>query len=103
MNQQILKEIKQLKKELLPFEKVVLFGSQARGDERENSDWDLLILLNKESITPEDDDKYAFPFVLMGWKHGAYISVKIYPKNEWDKQKPSLFRNNIEKEGIEII
>ncbi len=102
MHQQILNEIKQLKKEILPHERVVLFGSRARGDEREDSDWDLLILLNTEKITPQDDEKYAFPFVLMGWKHGTYISVKIYPKTEWDKQRPSLFRYNIEKEGIEI-
>lgn len=103
MNQQIFEEIKQLKYTLLPDEKVVLFGSQARGDEREDSDWDLMILLNKENLTPEDDDKYAFPFVLMGWKYGTYISVKLYTKMEWEKQKPSIFRYNIENEGIEIV
>ena len=48
MNQQIFKEIQSLKRQLLPNEKVILFGSQARGDEREDSDWDLLVLLNKE-------------------------------------------------------
>lgn len=102
MNQQIFNEIKQLKNRLLPNEKVILFGSQARGDEHENSDWDLLILLNKENLTLEDDDKYAFPFVLMGWRHGTYISVKLYSKTEWEKRKASFFRYNVEKEGIEI-
>jgi len=102
MNQQILEEIKQLKRKLLPDDKVVLFGSQARGDEHESSDWDLVVLLNKETKTPEDDDKYAFPFVLMGWKYGTYISVKLYTKMEWEEQKPSIFRYNVEREGIEI-
>ena len=48
MNRHIFKEIQTLKRQLLPNEKVILFGSQARGDEREDSDWDLLVLLNKK-------------------------------------------------------
>ena len=32
MNQQVFKEIQTLKRQILPNEKVILFGSQARGD-----------------------------------------------------------------------
>ena len=63
MNQQIFKEIQTLKRQILPNEKVILFGSQARGDARPDSDWDLLVLLNKEKRSfMEDYDKYAYPF-----------------------------------------
>jgi len=34
MNRQIFKEIQALKRQILPNEKVILFGSQARGDAR---------------------------------------------------------------------
>jgi predicted nucleotidyltransferase len=37
MNQQIFKEIQSLKRRILPDEKVILFGSQARGDARLDS------------------------------------------------------------------
>jgi len=102
MNHEIFREIQTLKRQLLPDEKVILFGSQARGDEREDSDWDLLILLNKDKKTQEDDDKFAFPFVMMGWKNGAYISVKLYTKKDWEIH-PSLLKYNVERDGIEIV
>jgi len=35
MNQKIFKEIQALKRRILPHEKVILFGSQARGDAHE--------------------------------------------------------------------
>ena len=34
--------------------RMFLFGSQARGDAHEDSDWDILILLNKSRIENKD-------------------------------------------------
>jgi len=48
MNTQIFEEIQALKRQILLNEQMILFGSQARGDALEDSDWDLLVLLNKE-------------------------------------------------------
>ena len=103
MNLQILKEIQTLKRQILPNEKVILFGSQARGDARPDSDWDLLVLLNKEKITYEDENKYAYPFADMGWNYGTYISVKLYTSKEWEERNFTPFYQNVENEGVEII
>jgi len=103
MNQQIFQEIRTLKRQLLPNEKVILFGSQARGDARPDSDWDLLILLNKRKKIFEDEDIYGYPFAEMGLKYKTYISVKIYTVNDWKKRKFTPFYKNIKQEGIEII
>jgi predicted nucleotidyltransferase len=62
MNQLIFNEIQELKRQLLPNERVILFGSQARGDTRDDSDCDLLVLINKEKKTIEDEDIYGYPF-----------------------------------------
>jgi len=48
MNTQIFENIRAIKRQIIPNEKLILFGSQARGDAREDSDWDLLLIINKE-------------------------------------------------------
>lgn len=48
--EEILYAIKEVIAQVMPTgARVVLFGSQARNDAREDSDWDILILLDKEN------------------------------------------------------
>jgi len=101
-NKQIFKEIQTLKRQILPNEKVILFGSQARGDARPDSDWDLLVLLNKDKITYEDENTYAYPFADMGWNYGTYISVKMYTNKEWEERGFTPFYHNIQRDGVLI-
>jgi len=100
--QPIFNEIQNLKRQLLPDDRLILFGSQARGDAHKESDWDLLVLLNREKRSfREDINEYAFPFSEIGDKYGTLISVIVYAKKEWE-ERPSLLKYNIEREGIEI-
>jgi predicted nucleotidyltransferase len=41
-----------------PKAKAFLFGSRARGDNRPDSDWDILILIDNLDITNEIEDKF---------------------------------------------
>jgi len=101
MNPQILENIRTLKRKLIPNERLILFGSQARGDARPDSDWDLLLLINDSQNKQDYEDK-IFDFVLMGWEHGTYLSIMPYTEKEWEIRKPSFFYQNVKNEGIEI-
>lgn len=75
----IIEKIQDLGRNVLPPNaRLILFGSQARGDANADSDWDLLIILDKNEIQYEDFDTYAYPFVALGWKFGEYFSSKLY-------------------------
>ena len=102
MNQQIFKEIKTLKRQILPDEKVILFGSQARGDAHEESDWDLLIILNSESANLDDEIKYSYPFSQLGWGYNVDFNVLLYSKNDWEKRNFMPLYKNVLSEGINI-
>ena len=73
-----------------------LYGSRARGDNRIDSDWDLLILLDKERIDQWDRDNIAFPFVEMGWDINADIRPHTYTKEQWFNGAHAMFYYNVE-------
>jgi len=103
MNQLIFNEIKSLKQQILPNEKLILFGSQARGDAREDSDWDLVVLLNKNGkYTWDDFDNYVHPFTELGWDYGVVINPLLYTSEQWEKGKIFPLYKNIIRDGIEI-
>jgi len=103
LKEQFLIGIKNHSKQIMPNgTRVVLFGSQARGDADDESDWDLLILLNKEKISRSDFDTYAYPLIEYGWKNNEQVSPVLYTFNDWKLRQLTPFHENVEEEGIEL-
>ena len=98
LRQELINEICKLA-EKYEIEQVILFGSRARGDAKEDSDWDLLLLLNKEKLEQSDYDEIVYPFTALGWDLGEMIIPVIYTMDEWKSTSFTPFYKNIEKEG----
>lgn len=86
-----------------PEAEAFLFGSRARGDNRHESDWDILILIDSLNVTNEIDDKFRNDLYDLEIESGQIISTFIYSKDYWQKKlKFTPFYNNIKKEGIRL-
>ena len=100
---QILEKIKQLASVLLPKgSSLWLYSSHARGDFHDDSDWDLLILLDKSKITSQDYD-LTYSFRELGWNLGAEITPHIYSKSQWSKWTFLPFYKNVEQDKIILV
>ena len=81
---------------------LLLFGSRARGDARPDSDWDILVLLDKERITLDDMDNITYTIREIGWNLNEIINPIMYTKKEWQAKSFTPFYKNVTKEGIEF-
>ncbi len=62
-------------------ERIYLFGSRARGDHREDSDYDLLVVLRSSDLPPHKRDQAAYRH-LKGV--GAAKDVLVWTADEFD-------------------
>jgi uncharacterized protein len=83
-----------------PAAKIYLYGSRARGDFRPDSDWDLLILLNRDAITYEIEESIRSPLYDVELEEGEVFSTTFYPEREWNKKHSiTPFYENVMREG----
>ncbi|HEC88190.1 MAG TPA: nucleotidyltransferase domain-containing protein [Thermoplasmata archaeon] len=79
---------------------IILFGSVARGEAREDSDIDILI------VTKEED--FRLRHILIGIAFDILleteenISVKALSKNDFEKHKNFSFLRNVISEGVKV-
>ena len=81
---------------------VILFGSQARDEERADSDWDILILTSKKTDL-KHEQKFRHELFNLELEYGVAFSTFVYSKYDWNhKYSVTPFYKNILKDGIII-
>ena len=99
----ILMKCKSVIKKLDPSSEVILYGSRARGDAEQESDYDLLILTDKEVDLEREDifRRQLFPIEI---ETGAVLTVFLISKKEWDSliYNEMPFYKNVKSDGISL-
>ncbi len=87
----------------LPLERVILFGSKARGDDDAESDIDLLLLTERRCNWSE---KRALLGALgpLERSHGVVFSVLIVPRDEWEHGRYQALPIHlaVERDGVAV-
>lgn len=95
--------LSRLRESLFPKQEgeVWLYGSRARGDYDDNSDWDIIVLTDEEDSF-FNFKKFAFPFIQLGIKYGQDVIPLLFSKKEWESKKNTLFYINVLTDRISI-
>jgi len=82
---------------------VILYGSRARGDNKPDSDWDVMILLKQKNVDKKVEQTFRHHLLDLELEIGVPVSVFVYSKSDWEGKYSitPLFRS-IKKEGILI-
>lgn len=99
----VLSKFKALLQRRFPDVETILFGSRARGDAEEFSDFDVLVIV--ESSDPEDARRYASDCAWeAGFESGAVIVPVVVQRERWQSgpERFSLLAKAVQEEGIPV-
>lgn len=88
--------------DLIPDAEVILFGSRAREDYHEESDWDILILINRK-VTHAMKREMCDKLFYISLEYEIGINTLMLNKSDWnEKFKYYPLHVEIEREGMVI-
>ena len=81
----------------------ILYGSEARGEARADSDIDILILVDGEKLSIAREQEYTTPLYEIEWASGVQISPTVMLRSRWENRPFNTpFYLNIMREGITL-
>ncbi len=86
-----------------PSGRILLYGSRARGGAREDSDWDILILLDGR-VDGARSQRVRRAVYEVEWETGEVLSTIVRSNDEWESalsRSTPLYRN-VAKDAISV-
>lgn len=78
---------------------VRLYGSYARGEENEESDIDILIVLDEIKAYWQEYDKVSFQIHKAGFEYDRFISINLMEEKKYNSADTRFIRN-VQKDSI---
>lgn len=97
----LLEQVKRAICEMEPEAEIILYGSRAREDSREQSDWDFLVLVDGP-VNDERTDKIRHRLYEIEWESDEVLCCIVRSREEWNSPlwRSMPFYQNVELEGI---
>ena len=97
----MLQQIKENVHQVDPNAEVWLYGSRARHDARDDSDWDVLVLSPKPRLTFQEEELFMDHICDLMVETGQAIQLFAYGKQDWhERHAVTPFYKNVQKEAI---
>ena len=103
IRKEIINQISQAIQRVDPTATAILYGSEARGDARPDSDIDVLILLDGDQMSLKREMDVTGPLNEIEWQTGVLVSPTVMLRKQWENMPfKTPFYINVMNEGIRI-
>jgi predicted nucleotidyltransferase len=99
----LLDRCRQAIRRVVPDADIILYGSRARGDAQEYSDYDILVLVN-EPVGVALKDRILSSIYPLELETGAMLTLVTYNRRQWESfpYREMPFHQNVERDGVAL-